>query len=233
MITIFMLNWMTNSTDKITKVVMSKQNEMKPKSVGRPKSNQKRKQILYTASELFLQQGYDRTSMDAVAKASEVSKQTVYSHFKNKDVLYTAVIETKCEEYRIEEATICIETQAIEDILHNIALNFIQLLNDKRVIAMYSVVIGESKYNKHVAELFYDAGPLHSVNLVSRLLVNHPSTQLSIEDAKDAAIDFFNLLKGDYHMRSMLGLDYEQNESALVDYARKVVKKTCQLLTLY
>lgn len=215
------------------KECMSEQIEVKPKAVGRPKSNQKRKQILYTASELFLQQGYDRTSMDAVAKASEVSKQTVYSHFKNKDILYTAVIETKCEEYRIEEASICVETQAIEDILQNIALNFIQLLNDKRVIAMYSVVIGESKYNKHVAELFYDAGPLHSVNLVSQLLMKHPSTQLSNADAKDAAIDFFNLLKGDYHMRSMLGLSYEQDEAALLEYARKVVKKTARLLTLY
>ena len=212
---------------------MSEKIEAKPKAAGRPKSNEKRKQILCTASELFLQQGYDRTSMDAVAKASEVSKQTVYSHFKNKDVLYTSVIETKCEEYRIEEASICVEKQAIEEILENIAINFIQLLNDKRVIAMYSVVIGESKYNKHVAELFYEAGPLHSVNLVSQLLTKHPSTQLTDADARDAAIDFFNLLKGDYHMRSMLGLCYEQNEDALIEYARKVVNKTCLLLRHY
>ena len=201
--------------------------------VGRPKSSEKRRQILHQAGELFLQQGYDRTSMDAVAKQSGVSKQTVYSHFQNKDVLYNAVIESKCDEYRIREAATCIESQALEDILYSIATNFIQLLNDKGVIAMYSVVIGESKNNPHLAQLFYDAGPLHSANLVKDLLMKHPQSALSEADARELSIDFFNLLKGDYHMRSLLGLAYEQKAEALQDYARKVVYKTLRIANLF
>ncbi|GAC28745.1 TetR/AcrR family transcriptional regulator [Brumicola pallidula] len=203
------------------------------KIVGRPKSSQKRKQILHHAGELFLQQGYDRTSMDAVAKQSCVSKQTVYSHFQNKDVLYNAVIESKCEEYRIEEAAICIGSNSLDEILYSIAFNFIQLLNDKRVIAMYSVVIGESKNNLHLAQLFYDAGPLHSINLVKDLLIKHPQSGLLECDAKELSTDFFNLLKGNYHMLSMLGLAYEQKPEALEAYARKVVAKTLKIAELF
>lgn len=203
------------------------------KIVGRPKSSQKRKQILHHAGELFLQQGYDRTSMDAVAKQSCVSKQTVYSHFKNKDVLYSAVIEGKCEEYRIEKTAVCIDSNTLDEILYSIAFSFIQLLNDKRVIAMYSVVIGESKNNLHLAQLFYEAGPLHSINLVKDLLMKHPECGLLESDAKELSADFFNLLKGNYHLLSMLGLAYEQKPEALEAYARKVVKKTLKIAELF
>jgi TetR/AcrR family transcriptional repressor of mexJK operon len=209
------------------------QEQSKPKMVGRPKSSEKRQQILHHAGELFLQQGYDRTSMDAVAKQSGVSKQTVYSHFQNKDVLYNAVIESKCEEYRIEEAAICIDSNPLDDILFSIAFNFIQLLNDKRVIAMYCVVIGESKNNLHLAQLFYDAGPAHSINLVKNLLIKHPESKLVESDAKELATDFFNLLKGNYHMRSMLGLAYKQDQSELKAYASRVVVKTLKIAELF
>jgi TetR/AcrR family transcriptional repressor of mexJK operon len=202
------------------------------KMVGRPKSNEKRRNILYHASELFLLQGYDRTSMDAVAKHSSVSKQTVYSHFQNKDVLYNAVIEAKCEEYRIQESTKCAASDPLDRVLYDIALLFIQLLNDERVIAMYSVVIGESKNNLHVAQLFYDAGPLHSVNLVKDLLMRHPEIALEESSAKELSIDFFNLLKGEYHMQSMLGLPFKQTTEELEVFARKVVAKTLKIAEL-
>ena len=202
------------------------------KMAGRPKSNEKRRDILFHASELFLLQGYDRTSMDAVAKHSGVSKQTVYSHFQNKDVLYNAVIEAKCEEYRIQESTQCAESQALDEVLYDIALNFIQLLNDERVIAMYSVVIGESKNNLHVAQLFYDAGPLHGITLVKDLLIKHPEIALADEQAKELSIDFFNLLKGEYHMQSMLGLPFKQEPATLEIFARKVVSKTLKIADL-
>lgn len=201
--------------------------------VGRPKSNQKRINILFHAGELFLLQGYDRTSMDAVAKHSGVSKQTVYSHFKNKDVLYNAVIEAKCEEYRIEESAICANSQPLSAILHSIAINFIQLLNDERVVAMYCVVIGESKSNLHLAELFYEAGPLHSVNLVKDLLTQHPDVALPDYQAKELATDFFNLLKGEYHMLSMLGLPFQQTPEELDIFAQKVVAKTLKIAELF
>jgi len=219
------------TTSSTTAKTSSEQSQAR--MVGRPKSSEKRQQILHHAGELFLLQGYDRTSMDAVAKQSGVSKQTVYSHFQNKDVLYNAVIETKCEEYRIEKAAICIDSNPLSDILYSIASSFIQLLNDKRVIAMYSVVIGESKNNLHLAQLFYDAGPLHSVNLVKDLLIKHPESRLLECNAKELSTDFFNLLKGNYHMLSMLGLAYEQKPEDLEAYARRVVDKTLKIAELF
>jgi AcrR family transcriptional regulator len=55
-----------------------------------------RERILRSATELFQQQGYRRTSIDDVAQAAGVAKGTVYVHFKNKaELLFHAIAEEK------------------------------------------------------------------------------------------------------------------------------------------
>jgi len=205
---------------------------IKPRAIGRPKSSQKREVILQCAGDLFLQQGYAQTSMDEVSKASNVSKQTVYSHFHNKETLYTAVIESKCSEYQIEDASICVKTTNIDVLLENIANKFVKLFLDPGVIDMHCVVIAEAKNNHQVADLFYTAGPLHSIELVAQLLIEHPQTKLDRDRAIEAAQDFFNLLKGNFHMRSILHLPYQKEDFMASAYTQRVVAKMMKLLDL-
>ncbi|MEU5041833.1 TetR/AcrR family transcriptional regulator [Streptomyces griseorubiginosus] len=49
--------------------------------------------ILDAAVELFLEDGFDRTSMDAVAERAGVSKTTVYAHYGDKVGLFRAVVD--------------------------------------------------------------------------------------------------------------------------------------------
>ena len=57
--------------------------------------------ILDAASDLFLEHGYEGTSMDAVAKAAEVTKPVVYACFAGKEELFEALLER--EEARVLE----------------------------------------------------------------------------------------------------------------------------------
>lgn len=57
-------------------------------------STQKRAAILSAARELFLADGFDRSSVDAVAARAEVSKRTVYDYFGDKQTLLRAVVDT-------------------------------------------------------------------------------------------------------------------------------------------
>jgi TetR/AcrR family transcriptional regulator, mexJK operon transcriptional repressor len=59
---------------------------------GRSPSPAKRAAILAAATDCFLADGYARTSMERVAERAGVSKQTVYSHFGDKEALFEAVI---------------------------------------------------------------------------------------------------------------------------------------------
>ena len=60
-------------------------------SGGRGRSVQKRAAMLDAAQELFLTEGYERTSIEAIAARARVSKRTVYDHFGDKELVYTAV----------------------------------------------------------------------------------------------------------------------------------------------
>ena len=54
---------------------------------------EKRAAILQAARELFARDGYDRTSMDAIAARAKVSKRTVYDYYGDKRGLLLAVVE--------------------------------------------------------------------------------------------------------------------------------------------
>ncbi len=56
----------------------------------------KRQRILKAATELFIQHGYRKTSVDDVARDAGVAKGTVYLYFKTKaDLLAQAIVEEK------------------------------------------------------------------------------------------------------------------------------------------
>ncbi|NIJ40681.1 AcrR family transcriptional regulator [Parvibaculum indicum] len=53
----------------------------------------KRQKILEAASACFAREGYDSTSMEAVAAAAGISKGSLYDYFKNKEDLFFGVFE--------------------------------------------------------------------------------------------------------------------------------------------
>jgi TetR/AcrR family transcriptional regulator, regulator of autoinduction and epiphytic fitness len=61
-------------------------------------SAKKTNAILRGGMQEFLARGYAATSMDRVAKAANVSKATVYSHFQDKESLFVAIIQYLVEE---------------------------------------------------------------------------------------------------------------------------------------
>ncbi|MGH3097475.1 MAG: TetR/AcrR family transcriptional regulator [Streptosporangiales bacterium] len=63
------------------------------------RGEQLRRHILVEAKEVFLETGYDRASMDAVAARAGTSKRSLYAHFESKDKLFLAVLDLVRELY--------------------------------------------------------------------------------------------------------------------------------------
>ncbi len=59
----------------------------------------KKEQLMVAAVQQFAQFGYEGTSMAMIAEAVGIKKQSIYSHFKNKDDLFLAV----CKQCATEE----------------------------------------------------------------------------------------------------------------------------------
>ncbi|SFS74683.1 TetR/AcrR family transcriptional regulator [Saccharopolyspora flava] len=63
----------------------------------RRRTEMKRAAILDAAEELFVSEGFEVTSVDAIAARAEVSKRTVYDHFGDKRALFQGVLERSGE----------------------------------------------------------------------------------------------------------------------------------------
>lgn len=61
------------------------------------KSQAMREKILNTATQLFIQKGSEKTSMQDIAQTAGISKGAIYHHFKSKDEIVLAVIRSRKE----------------------------------------------------------------------------------------------------------------------------------------
>ena len=79
---------------------------MKGWSSDNPKASlmkRKRSAIVHAARKSFLEGGYAKTSMDKIAEAAGVGIKTLYRHFKNKDDLFSAVMQAACDPASFDE----------------------------------------------------------------------------------------------------------------------------------
>ena len=61
------------------------------------KSQAMREKILNTATQLFIQKGSEKTSMQDIAQTAGISKGAIYHHFKSKDEIVFAVMRSRQE----------------------------------------------------------------------------------------------------------------------------------------
>ncbi len=184
----------------------------------RSKSESKRKQILVAATLLFTEQGYSSTSMALIAKNAGVSKQTVYSHFGSKDELFAASIKQKCDSYQMTEISLDTASEPAE-ILFVLAKRFLAMLTSKEALAIHKICAYESKSYPQISELFYQEGPERIVNDVAKLMAEFDSKQqLIIPEAKFAALQFLNMVKGECWMRLEFNTKKQISESEINRY---------------
>ena len=70
--------------------------EVRPRG-GRLPRRERRAQLLSSALEVFVAQGYHAAAMDDIAERAGVSKPVLYQHFPGKLELYLALLETSCD----------------------------------------------------------------------------------------------------------------------------------------
>lgn len=61
--------------------------------------NFRRNEIISSAIKLFANKGYEHTTLDEIAEASEFGKGTIYNYFSNKEEIYLAIIESILDDH--------------------------------------------------------------------------------------------------------------------------------------
>ncbi len=72
------------------------ESDVRPRG-GRLPRRERRVQLLDSALEVFVAQGYHAAAMDDIAERAGVSKPVLYQHFPGKLDLYLALLDTSCD----------------------------------------------------------------------------------------------------------------------------------------
>ncbi|WP_434708205.1 TetR/AcrR family transcriptional regulator [Pseudomonas sp. R1-1] len=199
-------------------------NPAAPNGPGRPKDLAKRQAILDAAKILFLTHGYANTSMDAVASEAGVSKLTVYSHFNDKETLFSAAVVAKCEEQLPPLFFELPEGIAVENVLLNIARGFHQLINSEESVNLHRLIMALGSQDPNLSLIFFQAGPERVVNGMEGLLAKINETgALKIDQPRNAAEHFFCLIKGAGNFRLLYGCGEPLTGDAAESHVREVV----------
>ena len=103
-----------------------------------------RAQILEVATDLFLEQGYGSTSIEAVAGRAGVSKRTFYDRFDDKAALFAAVVHRIIENIRPPANVPLLAGPNLGEILRRLAGLILQAALSPQAIALHRLVTGES-----------------------------------------------------------------------------------------
>jgi TetR/AcrR family transcriptional regulator of autoinduction and epiphytic fitness len=166
----------------------------KTKSVERELSVEKTNAILDGAMQEFLANGYAATSMDKVAAAAGISKATVYSHFQDKEGLFTALVQRlACQ----KELFSLEKLQSVQDdpasFLKRFASGMLDnVAADPQTIAFLRIIIGESGRFPELARAFVQNIEKPALELLSQYFASHP--ELQIPDPEVAARMFVGTL---------------------------------------
>ena len=153
-------------------------------NLERSKSEAKTEAILKGAMEEFLANGYAATSMDKVAKTAGVSKATVYSHFGDKESLFSALIQDLAQD-KFKMVMGLEHTQSIagdpQEVLSAIATRMLDnTMGDRAFQNFIRIIIGESERFPELAQVYVNNLAKPAIETLTQYFTTHP--ELKLED---------------------------------------------------
>ena len=152
----------------------------------------KRRQIIEGARHVFLREGFDATSMGAVAREAGVSKGTLYVYFESKEELFEAIVEEQCRE-QAEQIFNFNDGTEIDVELMRMGEKYVQFLCKPARISPLRTVIAIADRMPLLGAKFYQSGPAHGIASLKRYFDGKVAQGILIaHDTEVAAAQFLD-----------------------------------------
>src|SRR5260370_6688954 len=132
--------------------------------------------LLDVATTLFMERGFDGTSIDAVAEAAGVSKPTVYARYRDKRDLFAAVLRGRIRDW-LAPLSAAAEAQAtesnpknIETTLHELSRHMLEQASMPEGATVQRILAARAVQFPQLARLAHEDGWLRGLRGVAILL---------------------------------------------------------------
>ena len=144
------------------------ENRLKPKA--------KEQEVLDVATEYFLQHGYRGASINAMARSSGISKESIYRYFSSKQQLFEAVIGRELIEYRrsLHRLDATLRSMELRATLTTVAETILGIIATDRTQALRRLIFEEATRSPEVGRHYYKIGPEQAYSVLENVLETHP-----------------------------------------------------------
>jgi TetR/AcrR family transcriptional repressor of mexJK operon len=169
--------------------------------------------LLDVATRLFMERGFDGTSIDAVAEAAGVSKPTVYARYHDKRDLFAAVLRGRIRKW-LAPLSAAAEAQAndaspksIKTTLHELSRHMVAYTLAPEAGALHRILSAQAVYFPELAKLANEEGWLRAVRGISSILRQSAAHGLiKVDNPELAAHMFLNLVLGHCKRLALYGI---------------------------
>lgn len=191
------------------------------------RSDRKRRLILEAASTVFLDRGYNGTTMDEVATLAGVSKPTLYRHFTDKERLYAAIIQLTADDV---DKVIQLVAGSLADASHprealqGLARKLVTALMQPELLRLRRLVIANAERFPDVARAWFAQGFERVLATLAASFERYAQRGLlKVDDPLLAANHFTGLLLWIPLNRAMFTGDHASDPAELERYANAAV----------
>lgn len=185
----------------------------------------RRQAMLQAATELFLSQGYDNTSLSDILELSKGSRSTLYEQFGNKEGLLKAIIERSLE--GVSHAIDGMEDipELDEDGLVEVGVRFLRHIIEPQSLGVFRLMVGVGyrlpELSAYVNDRCQREIDCRLADIFRRRL---PAVRENKVAAEELAVFFLWTVTGDIHFQHAIGSPMEQTEAEVEQLIRSRVR---------
>jgi TetR/AcrR family transcriptional repressor of mexJK operon len=142
---------------------------------SRLKPKAKEQEVLDVATEYFLQHGYRGASINAMARSSGISKESIYRYFSSKQQLFEAVIGRELIEYRrsLRGLDVTLRSSDLRLALITLAETILGIITTDRTMALRRLIFEEATRSPEVGRHYYKIGPEQAYTVLESVFATH------------------------------------------------------------
>lgn len=183
--------------------------------------------LLLSATELFLEHGYDAVSLDDIVHHAGGSKASIYKYFGNKEGLFKAICDYRRTQFFKD---ICVSfsfdnSQDFRTYLVHTLLNFYQHIKQPKNTAFMRLVVEQSGRNLDIAQHIHEQGPKHIQHSIAEVLSKaHAKGLLNCPKPLFSAQLYFGILRN-MEWCILMGLSNDESDQETIEYIHYCVDR--------
>ncbi len=169
--------------------------------VGRPtraQQEQRHEELLTIALDIFLERGYEQTTMEEIAMQVGMSKRTVYARYSDKGALFKATVRRAIEGYTVPRETLdALASDDLEQTLIAIARLRIRNVSTPVGIKLQRILGAQSYRFPELFNVAFQEGTGPTIDFLCELFTRlNGQGVVRVEEPRRAATAFLSLVAG-------------------------------------